>query len=414
MTKNKNISIFLLLTIGFICNPLFDSISVILNSGAVEASRISLITRGLFSALVFLSAIVLNFGKKNKIATLLICILPISSCIVWMTFGLYDSQTFLENTIYTIKAASFFSFLYVLNKLTEKEFSALELTIKTTLLIYLLCIVVGAFLDISAFRSYSLAERSGYKGIIIAQNEAAGLILAAALIPALRLVQRKSKNIDIIVFILAVISSFLLGAKASILGIVLSVAALCICRYGALRAIPAIILSLIVLFSTALLAYTFITEVNLAVQSSISYFEYQYDHYANGNIITLLLSGRDNKLDYVLNSVIPQNYFYILFGGYPMGDYSIEVDFPDLVLLMGFPIAVIYILQLIKAFTSARDKTINLYSYFCLGIILIIANTAGHIFVSALVLPYISFLCAQLRRSAIDLPRQYRNMDCYR
>ncbi|WP_141678411.1 hypothetical protein [Pseudomonas sp. AU12215] len=72
-----------------------------------------------------------------------------------------------------------------------------------------------------------------------------------------------------------------------------------------------------------------------------------------------------------------------------MGNYSIEIDFPDLILLMGAPTASLYILQFISSFKT-RNKSMKLFAMLSLGSILIISNTAGHIFVSALVLPYIS------------------------
>lgn len=397
MKNTKGTSLLLLLCAAFICNPLFDFISITLNSGGTESSRVSLISRGILSTAILISAIALNIRNKNKIITLSALILPIASCTIWLLLGFYDEKTFLENLVYITKLASFFSFLYTIKTLKPAQFSKLESIVKSSLFIYLACILAGAIFDINSFRSYALADRSGYKGIIIAQNEAAGLILVATLISAANITQRIAIKSDIIIFSLAITASLLLGAKASLIGALLSIISVCVARYGFARATPIIIISLITISSVALLAYNLNTEINIAVQSSLSYFEYQYDNYAQGNIFTLLLSGRDNKLDYVLNNILSKNYLYLITGGYPMGNYSIEIDFPDLILLMGAPTASLYILQFISSFKT-RNKSMKLFAMLSLGSILIISNTAGHIFVSALVLPYISFLCEKINR----------------
>ena len=389
LSTGKFISIFL--AIGILTGPLFDFISTYLSHIGAEFSRATLITRGVFiSSAITLSILIDPKRDPSKLIKfiLLATILPMSA---WFILGIYSSTAFFESLAFLIKAVSLFSFVSLFSVTTENNKLKIHTIITLTLYIYMLFIIAGALFGIEMFESYKTIERFGYKGIILAQNEASGLIFVALLIVGLKALTNTLKTIDKGLLIITSIASLLLGTKPGLIMPVAILAIIYISNKGYIKALPKITTTTIYSLIIAITAYLYIPSISNAINSSLGYFMYQFENYANGSLFTLLLSGRDNKLEYAITNYILQNPAYIFTGGYPIGEYLVEIDFIDLSLMFGIPIFVIYLLGLYNIFKTTKNTKLSRYYTLAFISILLLTNTAGHILTSALLIPYLAY-----------------------
>lgn len=392
MAKIKKSQIILLmLMLGIITGPVFDLISTYLSYSGAEFSRATLVTRGFFIVLVIATA--LAVATKRHIASLLILFTPLFPMAIWYFLDLYSGKALFESIAFLTKILSLFALITLFSLLRDKQLNQINILIKASLAIYMLCIIAGAAFNIEMFESYKTIERSGYKGIITAQNEATGLVFISLLISGFRISTNQATNLDKALFAITAIASFLLGTKPGLILPIVVIAIIYIAENGYIKSIPKIILATALFGALGFVIFSYIPAAKNALNMSLSYFLFQLDHYANGNLVTLLLSGRDNKLDYAVEHYILQNPSYLLFGGYPVGGYVVEIDFIDLAMLFGLPIFAIYLRMVYLAFKGAETTQTARYYMLSFAGIILLANTAGHIFTSALVIPYIAYFC---------------------
>ena len=324
-----------------------------------------------------------------------ILLLPLLSFLLWCALGYYGVEVLVENAIYLIKILSFFTFIIVFKKLKLSQFMRIEIIIKVTLIVYMLSVVLGGAFGIEAFESYNNVGRFGYKGVIIAQNEASGLVLASLLICGYNFSRGCADGYDKALFILATLGSLMLGTKAAAVLPFLVLSIIIVSRKGYIKALPYVLGSMVLFFVVLFLAVKYIPAVNSAVSDSLAYFIYQYEFYAKGNIVTLILSGRDNKFEFAVSNYIFENPLYLILGGYPAGLYSVEVDFIDLAFIFGGPLFSVYLFYFHKEFFNKKSRASGVFYSLSFVLILLVSNTAGHILISALALPYIAFLCVK-------------------
>lgn len=384
-----------ILLIGFISNPIFDFLSIYLSSSDATHVRVSLLTRGVFIAAIIVATFLLAVPqKKSNAIMLMILSLPLVSVAIWCVLDFYSVMVLLETTAYLVKVISFFAFLMAFKFINKAQQKTAEKVIIITLFVYMLCVVFGALFSIEIFESYSTIERFGYKGIIIAQNEATGLVLAALLISGYKFVMGESNGYDKLLFSLTSIAAVMLGTKAGVALPILTLAAILIAQKGYIAAVPKVLIAASFFVMVSVLVFVYIPSANEALTKSLSYFVFQYENYAKGNLFTLLLSGRDNKLEFAITEYLFQNPFYLILGGYPLGSYAVELDFVDIALLFGLPIFLIYLKGIYFAFSNKSTARLNRFYFMSFVLVVLVSNTSGHVFTSALTLPYLAFFCS--------------------
>ncbi|WP_081798192.1 O-antigen ligase family protein [Pseudomonas sp. RL] len=391
MTISSGKVLFYLLGFSFFVGPFFDFLSIYLEYVDAEFSRVTLITRAFFLALFFI-LLLLKWRISPGTCVWFLYFSPVMFSAVYFSLGSYGFIVFLENIVLIIKFLSFFLYLYILQAMDKRDFVSLKNFVYLSLFVYSLSIIIAASFDISFLRSYE-GDRFGYKGFVYAQNEASALLLFGLLISAVDIVTTQSLRSRIL-FLCCFVAAVLLGTKTGLIIPFFVMALIFLYKTGFAKAAIYSLLSLLFFLAAGYALVSGTSFFEDAFLSSYSYFKYQFDNYAEGSIITLLLSGRDYKVVEIFREYVLGNPFYLFFGGYPMGQYSAEIDFVDLILLFGAPLAALYFLKLLSAFRACSGPLRVFYLIsFC--IVLFFSNTAGHFLYSALVLPYMAFYCVQ-------------------
>lgn len=379
----------------FILNPTFDFISTLLTDSNSGFNRITLFSRGLFTLIASIFALALAFKKQKTLSILLLPVaVTLLSIFTWCLIGAYDINTAFETINVVFKALSFFFFCIAFKYIFKNSNSTnlIETIVKLSFIAYTTSIILGPLLGIESFKSYG-EVRFGYKGIILAQNEASALLLIGLLFFGYKVTLKRSDKIDIIGLLSAAIAAFLIGTKAAVIIPVAVFSIILIARSGFIKSAP-FVLFIFVAFPAFIYALTlFSTAAQDVIDSTTQYLTYQLTHSANDNILTLLLSGRDDKLQYAWENIVDENPFYLIFGGYPIGLYSIELDLFDLAFLLGIPTLTIYLINLKNAFLADKKGISRRYYILSFILVLAISNSAGHLLTSALALPYLAFFC---------------------
>ncbi|GAA0296639.1 O-antigen ligase family protein [Psychrosphaera haliotis] len=316
--------------------PLFDFINVYGAGG-----RYSIFIRAVFLFVVLLGAL----KTKENIQIIFTAILAI----LFGTFisffnlltGTISEVEFSENIIFLIKIFSlpiyccFFSSLSLHRKMKVYKVSMV------VIFCYVSAVIIGAVFSIEYLSNYGETERFGFKGIISAGNETASFFLIA-LFWACTVHLKKQSLISLFFLCLVIVGSLMTGTKSAILMNVILLTAIAYKRFGLKAFVFHAPAFLSVFFISIYIFYLNLSPLALLVDGSIAYFKFQLSNSASGNWLTLLLSGRDYKLEQVWSGFIAQHPQSLILGGYPFGRYSVEMDFFDLIFTAGGVLTSIY------------------------------------------------------------------------
>jgi len=253
---------------------------------------------------------------------------------------------------------------------------------------YAAAIVAGAAFSIDSF-SYYESGRWGVKGIVVAGNEASALLIVS-----LAWFLMKDKSIaNMLSTALIMVAMIISGTKASMAGLFMLVLGFYWAsgRLTSLYKIPLFIALVSIVF---LWLYHSSNAIQYAVASTWAYFEYQFYHHAQGSILSLLLSGRDLKLGQVYELIFYYSPWSLIIGGYPVAGYTVEMDFFDLIALLGIVGSFIYIYSWLRCWASKQKATDSRrrFKFFFLGTFLLLAFLGGHMFYSAVAAPFLALL----------------------
>lgn len=384
--------IFLLL----IFMPLADFFSVYSRSiGFSAGERFSLLYRLiliLFCVFLFLRE---SFQHKMHIIILFYVSL-LSLTINYFIIDGSDLSRFVESAIILVKFYVFFIF-----------FGAFTFAIKTNLispsnciriinfliLVYCTMILIGAFFDVELFQNYISddAERWGVKGIIIAGNEASGFLTIAL---AWTLLNKKN-SLFYFQFFTVITSSIVSGTKAALISSFLVVACYYFAKYKA-KALIYLFFYTAISFMVFYISYVSFSSFSEAVDQSVHYFIWHYENNQTGSILNVALTGRDYKLSVVFSDVFYDAPWIFFTGGFPIGNYTIEMDFFDAVALSGFIGASLYFYYWVRTWGSFTSCSADLFKmYFCITFF-ILGFLGGHYYYSAMSAPFLAFLCVRM------------------
>ncbi|KMN09781.1 hypothetical protein TU84_10920 [Pseudomonas helleri] len=295
----------------------------------------------------------------------------------------------------------FYGFTALLNsRLISNE----QLTRITTFLIYVysLAIVFGAVFGVALMRYYD-TDRWGVKGIIISGNEASGVLLVSLAWSMLQFSRSQSRTL----LPLVIAALLLSGTKSSIIGMLILFVGYYIAK-GGISSIIKMCFSALLLILASGYFYLYFDAVQEAVAKSADYFEYQYYNFANKSLITLALSGRDLKLYTVYNEIINDYPVALFIGGFPVGSYSTEMDFFDLLALSGIFGVLIYTYYWLRIWKKqfiynkfeSRFRLAFVITFIALGFL------GGHMFYSAVTAPLLASLAISFRENQIRNKRK--------
>lgn len=401
--RSSRAMIWLVLIIGIALSPLADFLSIYKLNGQVGGdmgARYSLFVRGAMVA--GLIAVMLSSGRV-RISNWRICLLALLSVVMSCVSLVVDEMTvgeFVEEAIVIAKVFSLFVYFAAFSELKDAQLEKVEALMRVTLVVYALAILAGAIFSIDIFRSYrgDTQIRAGYKGIIYAQNEASALLLSGLALAYFHIV-RNGWNAKRIAFVAMLITaSSLLGTKSALVASFGVIAAYSYARYGAVKASVRLAVVVAAMLVMAFVVYCFVPSVQQALDLSIQYFSYQSDHAGGGRIATVLMSGRNVKFSNVWDDLASRDFLPLLTGGYPSVRYLIEMDGPDLALIMGIPIFCLYVLDVCKLYVRPGKGQVALYGKYFFVLLMIIACSAGHVLTSAIVAPYLAVIAVLIRR----------------
>ncbi|HEX7907045.1 MAG TPA: O-antigen ligase family protein [Paraburkholderia sp.] len=334
--------------------------------------------------------------------TALLAVAAIVAAAVTYAFGDMSSAEFTQQAVFVLKVFSFFVCFAALTGMNGQQLEELEPFLWFTLLAYAWAIIAGAAFSIDMFRSYwaDTQIRSGYKGIVYAQNEASALMIVGlgyGLLSVLRSGWSASRAVLVCSILLA---SCLVGTKAAMAGALAMTCSYFYCRHKLPGATIRALTLVGALAGAAAIAYLSLPGVRGAVDLSLQYFQYQHDRAGGGGLLSMIMSGRDVKFWNVWAEVAKQDYAPLLSGGYPVVRYLIEIDVPDLVLAMGLPVCLLYVWSLSKAFLYPGSGPAPRFGRWFYIVLMAIACTAGHVLVSAVVSPYLAMIAVLIGRAA--------------
>ncbi|MEM5327436.1 O-antigen ligase family protein [Paraburkholderia sp. JHI2823] len=401
--------IWLVLVVGIALSPLADFLSAYTLKGQVGGdmgARYSLYVRG---AMVAGLVAAMLLSGRIRLSSWRICLLALVTVVMSFASLALDGMTsgeFIEQVIAIAKVFSLFVYVAAFSELKDTQLEKVEALMRLTLLVYGVAILAGAVFSIDMFRSYrgETHIRAGYKGIIYAQNEASALLLSGLAMAYLQVLRHgwSSGRVGLVATLIA--AAFLLGTKGALAAGFSVIAAYSYSRYGVVKATARLALVVALMLVAAVSVYFIVPSVRQAVDLSIQYFSYQNDHAGSGRIATVIMSGRNMKFSNVWDELASRDFLPLLTGGYPAVRYLIEIDGPDLALIMGIPVFCLYVRDLLGLYVRSGDGPIAHYGRYFFVLLVLIACSAGHVLTSAIVAPFLAMIS--------DLVRRWSDVEC--
>ncbi|WP_322105699.1 O-antigen ligase family protein [Paraburkholderia sp. J41] len=388
---------------GIALSPLADFLSVYAlkgQAGGDMGARYSLFVRGV---MVFGLVTALSFRGRVRLSSLCIGLLAVAAVAMSCASLAFDGMTsgeFVEEVIAIAKVFSLFVYVAAFSELKDGQLERVEALIRMTLFVYAIAILVGAAFSIDIFRSYrgDTQIRAGYKGIIYAQNEASALLLSALALVYLHVARSGWRATHVGLVVTLFTAAFLLGTKGALVAGFGVIAAYSYARYGVIKASVRLGSVIAVMSAVAIAVYFFVPTIRQAVDLSIQYFSYQGDRAGSERVATVLMSGRNVKFSNVWDELVRRDFLPLLIGGYPTVRYPVEMDGPDLTLIMGIPVSCLYLRALFRLYAQPGKGRITNYGKYFFILLIFIACTAGHVLTSAIVAPYLAVISELVRR----------------
>lgn len=400
--------VWIVLGFGLILLPVSDFLSIYAKNNAAAQggdARVSLLIRGVMVASLFVA--VMGGMRVRRFNLVLTAAAAVCVC---TTLGAYAMDTFTtrelsDQLIFAIKVFSFFVYPAAMSLLSDRRLQQVETIAFATLLIYGAAIVMGALLSIDMFRSYQAQThiRSGYKGIVNAQNEAAALIVVSIGFGYLQALLRGWSKSSVSLVLCMFVAAMLTGTKGAVVGALGMTCAYFYSRYSFFKATGRIAVVVGAMAAFAVLAYLFVPQVTQAIELTQRYFEHQGGRLGGDKVVTLLLSGRNLKFANVWEELRQAEFVPLLIGGYPVVRYMVEIDIPDLVLAFGVPVFAVYLTGLTRTFVRrGRQVGSRRFGGLFFLVMLAMASTAGHVLGSAIVSPYLALVAVMIQRDLRD------------
>lgn len=226
----------------------------------------------------------------------------------------------------------------------------------------------------------------GFKGFFYSGNSMSGIV-AIISVYVLNRTYKVNKRMYIASFLLLLYLAYLIGTKSGILSVLIAAFILPLQRLN-VKKFAIIILGVL----------TFITFIYLnlnQIQNSDIFNRLQF-MYERGGLLTLILSGRDEFFNILIQEYIKSDVFGFLLGldrniSESLEHAITEMDVSDIIIFMGIPITVCYVICMFLLFNMLKrnmDRDI-FYEISVTSILLIfIGLISGHVLMNGVIVPY--------------------------
>ena len=302
-------------------SPIGDLLTARSASGNADSvARYSLLVRGCVIAGLVAAMMLSGSLRASNWRLVLLAVIAIGAGGVNLALGGMSGKEFIEQVVFILKVFSFFVYVAALSGLNDRQLASIERLVVIALITYAAAIIAGALFSIEMFRSYQddTQIRSGYKGIVYAQNEASALMVAGLGYAYSRVLRFGWRPLDAALVLCVIAASMLVGTKAAAIGACAVSVAYCYARHDVMSATMRALIGVALLAGIALTAYLTMPAISDAVDLSIRYFTYQYDNTASANgLLSIVMSGRVLKFSQVIDEIERADYMPVLTGGFP-------------------------------------------------------------------------------------------------
>ena len=399
----------------------------------ITGLSVSLYARGIFLVGLIFYFVFFNKSKIKKISYYLLVILAIFSVIYIYHYFTLNQTSNIINEITTLIKFQYLPVLTIilLNYYEEKELK-IQRIMQRIILIYCISLILPTLLGI-ALKSYEYGKK-GYTGLFYAPNEVSGILAIISPFIILNFQNNKKKILNFLLCIVFILTCFIIGTKAPIIGLAISLFAGFVgyitnyikTKKDFINIIFCIVLMLftIIIYKNSYLNYNLNLQSNnfdnnLNVQNPttsypltdyeifISKLDYNdryinfptktyQENYINNKLLNLIFSNRNifvfNNFNKYKNTILSKQLFGLTLKlniNESSSNNLSEIDFFDIfiyygvigfIVLAGYLIvlAFAFVIKYFKKFSKNIENTSLTASCISFAIALMIALLAGH------------------------------------
>ncbi len=377
---------FVLLLMGGLVS---DFISIFLQFHGSSFWRISLVWRGGI-ALLITFCVIFFLPEWPNYTKWLAAVCSVSMFSLWLNYAsmqLADLGNYVSSTIELYKmiypVLLFVAMQFIVQKYKYLA-SRLLVYLDIVLVVYLFFIFFGLVTGTEMFRTYWDGLRPGFKGIIMTQNEATGTVLVAIFWFGLRYF---SGQRHVLFFLSSILAALVLGTKGALLACVPLIGGMLWARYGMLKMVPIFVWVAGAFAALALLAYQYSETIHAGVALFSNYMTAHSTGDSVRAMITLLMSGRDVRLESFLPTLANDLSARFLVGGMPSAYGLMEIDPVDAFLRGGFLFLTLLLITYWKMFRFSGGRGGRRYKLVLFVVWMSIAFTGGHLWMASTTAP---------------------------
>ena len=351
--------------------------------------RVSLVFRG-FMGVIFMIVLLMNIQKWPNYVKWLLVVWSVSLVLLWVGYAyrpIADMGSYIESTLQLYKMVYPVLLFVAMGMLIQdhplkakKLFKILDIL----LAIYLFFIFFGLATGNEMFRTYWDGLRPGFKGIIMTQNEATGTVLVAIFWFGLRYFSGRR---HVFFFIASILAALALGTKGALLACVPLIGGMLWARYGMLKMVPIFGWVAGAFAVLALLAYQYSETIHAGVTLFSNYMTAHSTGDSVRAMITLLMSGRDVRLESFLPTLANDFSLGFLVSGMPISYGSMEIDPVDAFLRGGLLFLVLLLVAYWRMFRFSGGRGGKQYKFVLFVVWMSIAFTGGHLWMASTTAP---------------------------
>jgi hypothetical protein len=378
MTLNNKTLFFIIactlivFTFGDVANTIVNRISR--QIGEEEYGKISIFFRAFFE--IFVIFCLFN-GQKiclycQKLILLLIALVSTSVLgFLFLQINPLNAEfgTFIVDLNKSLFLFISFCFIFtIFGKLQDSQKRKIFKIYELIIYVNGFCAILGLIFDIPLFYTYIQKVRFGFSGFIPAQNEAS-LFWLIALFYGYTVLNEEKRKLPLI---MAIAGSVLLGTKAALISVVLSLIWFGWKFYR--KTFKRFLL--VCIFTVPCFVFIFFKDDIVDTLYQFQYLQFYLDRFGKQETLTVLLSGRNTFMDIFFMQIDNWNFGNYLFGGYL---HTIEMDFFDSLLFFGIIGLIIYFVCFGLVFRNINSHYRNMF----VSLYFLMAALAGHVFWSA-------------------------------
>lgn len=358
-----------------VISPFFDYVTMVYG---LRASALIRAVQLLLILLIFIQA-----SNKKQITFLCLFIATFLAQQLNATIN-YDvnSSVVLEHSLIFFKLISFPLLALAIINLNEDERNLYIKCIFRVGLVYVLLVPVSALLG-PEFKTYGDTSRFGFKGVIGAANETA-ILLIVMLYWSLRRFFKIKNSTNFIILLIVILSCMTLGTKSTLLSVFIVITYIFFTQSKSRFYKYITLFSIVMVLCTIVIRYH--QELSNYLDIYMEFFKSKLESEDISSYLRVLLSGRDYKLQVVVEQMMGNTLYVTLFGGWPVARYYVEMDLVDISLFIGVPLSIMFLFAYYRCiFIYSTENIVKLLA-FNLTLVMV---TAGHVLFSFIYIPFL-------------------------